>query len=218
MVERNRFQNYSLLATDPNIDDDIQYSFNPQTGALITGAGGTWGAINPDTGMAWGATNNANPSWASTSYNPQPGFTAGTGSMGYNIAPTAQGVAPYSTEAPLSTDIANPFIDYLPQEFLEQTPSAAYYSVPSASEFYTRPSGTIDPSKKKFYQESFQDIYTDYLGKLGGMAREGKTPDLKFTDYLSQKDPFTERYARLSPYERGMNTGYYAPKTRFIYY
>ena len=161
--------------------------------------GETWGAINPDTGMAWGATNNAFSTWDSPS----------TGSIGYNIAPETQGV---------STDITNPFIDYLPQEFLEQTPSAAYYSVPSASEFYTRPSGTIDPSKKKFYQESFQDIYTDYLGKLGGMAREGQTPDLRFTDYLSQENPFTERYARLSPYERGMNTGYYAPKTRFIYY
>lgn len=169
-------------------------------------------------GITWASAAPVSTSWASSSYNPQPGFTAGTGSMGYNIAPTAQGVAPYSTEAPLSTDIANPFIDYLPQEFLEQTPSAAYYSVPSASEFYTRPSGTIDPSKKKFYQESFQDIYSDYLGKLGGMAREGETPDLRFTDYLSQQDPFTERYAKLSPYQRGVDTGYYAPKTRFIYY
>ena len=160
-----------------------------------------------------------NPSiWTSPSYTPQPGFTTGTGSMGYNIAPAGQGVSTYDIGAPLSTDMANPFIDYLPQEFLEQTPSAAYYSSPQASEFYTRPSGTIDPSKKKFYQESFQDIYTDYLGKLGTQARGGETPDLRFTDYLSQADPFTERYAKLSPYERGINTGYYAPKTRFIYY
>ena len=158
-----------------------------------------------------------NPSF-STGYKMQPGFTVGAESMGYNIAPAGQGVSTYGVGADLSTDMANPFRDYLPQEFLEQTPSAAYYSVPSASEFYTRPSGTIDPSKKKFYQESFQEIYSDYLGKLGSMAREGETPDLKFTDYLSRENPFTERYARLSPYERGINTGYYAPKTRFIYY
>ena len=160
-----------------------------------------------------------NPSiWTSPSYTPQPGFTVGTGSMGYNIAPAGQGVSTYGVGADLSTDMANPFRDYLPQEFLEQTPSAAYYSSPAASEFYTRPSGTTDPSKKKFYQESFQDIYSDYLGKLGTQARGGETPDLRFTDYLSQADPFTERYAKLSPYERGINTGYYAPKTRFIYY
>jgi len=177
------------------------------------------GGINPLTGIAALTYSNdsyANPSF--TGYKMQPGFTAGTGSMGYNIAPAGQGVSTYDIGAPLSTDMANPFIDYLPQEFLEQTPSAAYYSSPQASEFYTRPSGTIDPSKKKFYQESFQDIYTDYLGKLGTQARGGETPDLRFTDYLSQADPFTERYAKLSPYERGINTGYYAPKTRFIYY
>jgi hypothetical protein len=169
-----------------------------------------------------------NPSWASPSYypsaevssifNPQPGFTADTRSMGYNIAPAGQGVSTYGVGADLSTDMANPFRDYLPQEFLEQTPSAAYYSSPAASEFYTRPSGTVDPSKKKFYQESFQDIYSDYLGKLGTQARGGETPDLKFTDYLSQASPFTERYSALSPYERGINTRTFAPSTRFIYY
>lgn len=182
--------------------------------------GTTWGPINPDTGKPWGwkASDDISSSFASPLYNPQPGFTAGTGSMGYNIAPVAQGIATYDVGEPLSTDMNNPFRDYLPQEFLEQTPSAAYYSVPSASEFYTRPSGTIDPSKKKFYQESFQDIYSDYLGKLGTQAREGETPDLRFTDYLSQASPFTERYSALSPYERGMNTRTFAPSTRFIYY
>ena len=193
-------------------DEALKEGLTPEFG------GTTWGPINPDTGMAWGAINNASPSWASPSYNPQPGFTAGTGSMGYDIAPAGQGVSTYDIGAPLSTDMANPFIDYLPQEFLEQTPSAAYYSVPSASEFYTRPSGAIDPSKKKFYQESFQDIYSDYLGKLGTQARGGETPDLRFTDYLSQASPFTERYSALSPYERGINTRTFAPSTRFIYY
>ena len=144
--------------------------------------------------------------------------SSGTGSMGYNIAPTTQGVATYNIGEPLSTDMTNPFRDYLPQEFLEQTPSAAYYSSPAASEFYTRPSGTIDPSKKKFYQESFQDIYSDYLGKLGTIAREGEVPELRFTDYLSQANPFTERYSTLSPYERGINSRVFAPATRFIYY
>ena len=194
--------NYVIKPADVIDPENKYYGFTPEI------QGETWGAINPDTGMAWGATNNAFSTWDSPS----------TGSMGYNTAPETQGVSTYGVGTDLSTDIANPFIDYLSQEFLEQTPSAAYYSVPSASEFYTRPSGAIDPSKKKFYQESFQDIYTDYLGKLGGMAREGQTPDLRFTDYLSQEDPFTERYGRLSPYERGINTGYYAPKTRFIYY
>ena len=178
-------------------DEALKEGLTPEFGGI------TWGAINPDTGMAWGANNNA---------------SSGTGSMGYNIAPTTQGVATYNIGEPLSTDMTNPFRDYLPQEFLEQTPSAAYYSSPAASEFYTRPSGTIDPSKKKFYQESFQDIYSDYLGKLGTIAREGEVPELRFTDYLSQANPFTERYSTLSPYERGINSRVFAPSTRFIYY
>ena len=178
------------------------------------------GGINPLTGIAaltYSSDSYVNPSF-STGYKMQPGFTVGTGSMGYNIAPAGQGVSTYDIGAPLSTEMANPFIDYLPQEFLEQTPSAAYYSSPQASEFYTRPSGTVDPSKKKFYQESFQDIYSDYLGKLGGIAREGEVPELRFTDFLSQANPFTERYSGLSPYERGINTRTFAPSTRFIYY
>ena len=182
-----------IISPEKTIDPESEfYGFTPEI------QGKTWGAINPDTGMAWGAINNAS-SWASPSYNPQPGFTAGTGSMGYNIAPAGQGVSTYGEGTDLSTDMTNPFRDYLPQEFLEQTPSAAYYSSPAASEFYTRPSGTVDPSKKKFYQESFQDIYSDYLGKLGGIAREGEVPELRFTDFLSQANTFTERYSGLSP-------------------
>ena len=192
----------------------LELGIAPEIGGI------TWGPINPDTGKPWGwkASDDTSSSFASPSYTPQPGFTADTGSMGYNIAPAGQGVSTYGVGADLSTDMANPFRDYLPQEFLEQTPSAAYYSSPQASEFYTRPSGTVDPSKKKFYQESFQDIYSDYLGKLGTQARGGETPDLRFTDYLSQADPFTERYAKLSPYERGISPRTFAPSTRFIYY
>ena len=151
-------------------------------------------------------------------YNAQPGFTASAGNMGYNIPSAGQGVSSYNIGQDMSTDMTNPFTDYLPQEFLETTPSAAFYSSPTATDFYTRPSGTIDPSKKRFYQDSFQDIYNEYLGRLGTMAREGETPNLRFTDYLSQADPFTERYERLTPYQRGMSRRAFAPSTRFIYY
>ena len=157
----------------------------------------TWGSTNPDTGKPWGWKPPASPS-------------AGYGSINSVSTPTS--TAGFNIGTP------NPFQDYLPQEFLETTPSAAYYSSPNATDFYTRPSGTIDPSKKKFYQESFQDIYNEYLGKLGSTAREGEVPDLRFTDYLSEANPFTERYDKLTPYQRGQSTRPYAPSTRFIYY
>jgi len=149
-------------------------------------------------GTTWGATNpDTGKPWG---WKPP----AKKQTFGYNI-----------TQA---TDIGNPFEDYLPQEFLETSPSAAYYSSPGAAEFYTRPSGQVDPTRKKFYQESFQDIYNEYLGKLGGMAREGEIPDLRFSDYLSSADPFKERFERLTPYQRGQSTRAFAPSTRFIYY
>lgn len=204
--------NYGTDANPQWQDDD------PYEGYTISGV------KNPLTGIAaltYDASNHVNPSFNSPLFNPQPGFiasTTSTGSMGYNIPSAGQGVSSYPIGESLSTDMSNPFQDYLPQEFLETSPSAAYYSSPTATDFYTRPSGTVDPSKKKFYQESFQDIYNEYLGKLGTQAREGETPDLKFTDYLSQASPFTERYDKLTPYQRGQSTRASAPTTRFIYY
>ena len=111
----------------------------------------------------------------------------------------------------------NPFQSFVASEFLEQTPQAAYLSSPIGQQFMQRPTGIQDPSKRKFFQESFQNIYQDYLGKLGTQARAGEVPDTTFTDYLSTA-PFTERYARLTPAERGIYTQNYNPRTRHIYY
>ena len=117
--------------------------------------------------------------------------------------------------------------------FLEQNPLATYLSSPTG-EAFTR-GGLIEqesaaqggamrgqtPAKRRFYQQSFQDVYNDYLGQLGSQAREGEIPTSTFRDYLST-DPFTERYSRLTPDERryygsqGQST--FAPRTRQIYY
>ena len=155
--------------------------------------GTSWGDTNPDTGKPWG--------WKPP---------AKKQTFGYNIT--------QDSPLNLTTNTANPFKDYLPQEFLETSPSAAYFSSPGAAEFYTRPSGQVDPTRKKFYQESFQDIYNEYLGRLGTMAREGDVPDLRFSDYLSSADPFRERFERQTPYQRGISNRAYSPSTRFIYY
>ena len=66
--------------------------------------------------------------------------------------------------------MANPFQDFIASEFLEQTPQASYLSSPLGKQFMKRSTGVQDPAKKRFFQESFQDIYQDYLGKLGAQA------------------------------------------------
>ena len=113
--------------------------------------------------------------------------------------------------------MANPFFDFVADEFLEQTPSAAYYSSPMAEGFMTRPTGVTDPSRKNYFQESFQDFYNEYLGQLGTQARGGEVPSMRFRDYLAN-DPFTERYSRLTPKQRGIYSQDYNPRTRQIYY
>ena len=100
----------------------------------------------------------------------------------------------------------------LSSNFLERTPTAAYYSSPTGSNF-----STASPNRRRFFQDSFQDIYNQYLGELGSKARQGERSPLKFADYL-ERDPFTERYSGLSPMQRGVYSQQYSPSTRFIYY
>ena len=56
---------------------------------------------------------------------------------------------------------------------------------------------------------------------MGKQVREsqggGVSDPLFFTDYL-KSDPFTERYGKLTPSERGESTARYSPRARHIYY
>ena len=103
--------------------------------------------------------------------------------------------------------------EYSPfSDFLEYQPQAAYYSSPTGRSF-----GQGSPNRRRHFQDSFQDYYNQYLGELGSRARQGEISPLKFADYL-ERDPFTERYSRLSPTQRGIYSQDYSPSTRFIYY
>ena len=152
----------------------------------------------------------------------------------------------------------NPFADFLPfgydptniysnfgEQFLTDNPQIAYLSSPTAEAFTregitgresTEVGGAMrgrTPSKERFYQQSFQDIYQGYLGRLGEIARAGQMPSLAFTEYLrgdidtttgqpiQGTDPLSQRYSAMSPSERsyfGGSTQAYAPRTRQIYY
>ena len=119
----------------------------------------------------------------------------------------------------MATDYFGAFSDFsyspevssmLSRNFLESTPTAAYYSSPTGKGF-----GTGSPNRQRFFQESFQDIYNQYLGELGSKARQNQISPLRFADYL-ETDPFTERYSGLSPIQRGVYTQQFSPSTRFI--
>ena len=121
----------------------------------------------------------------------------------------------------MATDYFGTFSDFsyspevssmLSRNFLESTPTAAYYSSPTGREF-----GTRSPNRQRFFQESFQDIYNQYLGELGSKARQNQISPLRFADYL-ERDPFTERYTAMTPQSRGEYSQQYNPRTRFLFY
>lgn len=131
-------------------------------------------------------------------------------------------------ESFITQGISPSFGSMVGQEFLEQTPRAAYLGSPMGANFMRRPgqTDTQDPSRKRFYQQNFQTFYDDYLAKLGeqaygdmvpGVGRQYETPTMNFRDYLAQ-DPFTEKYSALTPEQRGIYTQNYSPRTRTLFY
>ena len=94
---------------------------------------------------------------------------------------------------------------------LAQMPSAQYYSSPAGTSF-----GGQSPRQGRYFQQSYQDVYSDYLGNIGRSLREGQKPST-FMDFL-ETDPWTKRYGQLPQFERGVTKSYSDPRTRFIFY
>ena len=98
---------------------------------------------------------------------------------------------------------------YLPHQ-------AEYYSSPVGQGFTRTGTGAYSPRKGRYFQQAYQDVYSDYLGEIGTALRQGEAPTT-FDQFL-QTDPWTRRYSRLPQYERGVTKTYSDPRTRFIYY
>jgi hypothetical protein len=146
---------------------------------------------------------------------------------------TAEQRRPKSNSSAFGDFLSPSWQQEIGKTFLEQNPLATYLSSPTG-EAFTR-GGLIEaesaaqggamrgqtPAKRRFFQQSFQDVYNDYLSQLGGQARQGEIPTTTFRDYLAT-DPFTERYTKLTPDERryygSQGRATFAPRTRQIYY
>ncbi len=112
-------------------------------------------------------------------------------------------------------------------EFLSGMPQAP--QSPQPSSYYTAFMPNLRQPVKKYYQPRFGDIYDEYEAM---MARPQNFLDI-FNPYRAsrQKDssvtpfesflsvyPFEQKYAGVSPWEKGMNPSRYAPPARFLYY
>ena len=114
---------------------------------------------------------------------------------------------------------SNPFSGYLSggsdwgSLLLEALPQATYYSSPTGQSF-----GASSPRKQRYYQQGYGDMFNQYMGALGQQIRSGADPNLTFQSFLETDDRWTSRYAQLPQGMRGVNTGMYNPRTRFLYY
>jgi hypothetical protein len=93
---------------------------------------------------------------------------------------------------------------------LAQIPQAAYYSSPIGGQFAQR-----SPRRGRYYQQAYQDVFSDYLGEIGAALRTGQEPTT-FQGFL-ETDPWTSRYGRLPQTARGMTGVASNPRTRFLY-
>lgn len=113
---------------------------------------------------------------------------------------------------------SNPFSGYLSggsdwgSLLLDALPEATYYSSGAGQSF-----GSGGARKQRYYQQGYGDTYNQYMGALGQQIRSGNDPSLTFDSFLDS-DPWTSRYAQLPQSARGVNTGMYNPRTRFLYY
>lgn len=113
----------------------------------------------------------------------------------------------------------NPFRDYLAgggnwgSLLLTQMPQAAYFSSPAGLGF-----GAGSPRRGRYFQQAYQDVYSDYLGMLGTSLRGGQEQEPATFQGFLETDPWTRRYGQLPQYERGVTRTYTDPRTRFIFY
>jgi len=92
-------------------------------------------------------------------------------------------------------------------------PRMAYYGSEAGQAF-----GDMSPAKRRFFQNSFEQIHDEFLGYQKDQMSKGIPEDATFfTDYL-ETDPFTKRYGKLTPSERGESTARYSPRARHIYF
>jgi hypothetical protein len=121
---------------------------------------------------------------------------------------------------------ANPFSGFLGGSdwsslLMEAMPRAAYYSSPTGQAF-----GAGSPRQQRYFQQGFQDVENQWYGSFGQQVRAAGEAGVAqkdfsapgFAEWMEQQDPWTSRYTSLPQQARGVNTGLYNPRTRFLYY
>ena len=115
----------------------------------------------------------------------------------------------------------NPFGNFY-TDLLEDQPQMAYQAAISSR--FPQYDALPRPQQRQrdYWSGQYSDIYNQYLGERGQNIQtlaQGGTPQnmRSFSDYL-ENIPFTQRYAGLTPQQRGRGIRSFAPSTRYIFY
>ena len=128
----------------------------------------------------------------------------------------------------MATDLAA-FDNYF-QTQLEAEPQTAYMGI-VGQRFGDGGKGFM-AGAQNYFQDNFSNMYNKHLGQKGqelmtrskalstGQDMSKQPPLTSFMDYLQRDvaNPFTERYASMTPRQRGTSTSKFAPSTRYILY
>lgn len=96
-----------------------------------------------------------------------------------------------------------------PRQLLGADPESAFFSFQNQ---FGR-----SQNQRRFFQNQFQNIQSEFLGTLGQQLRQGMNPSGDFTSFLEQV-PFTDRFASLAPSIRGAQTNRFSPRAVFDFF
>ena len=108
-------------------------------------------------------------------------------------------------------------------DLLQDQPQMAYQAAVT-SQYPTYDTATRPRQRERdYWSKQYSNIYNRFLGNRGQEMRSQKDPSkwTTFSQYLENQatqNPYTQRYAARTPYERGVSTRRFAPSTRFITY
>ena len=114
----------------------------------------------------------------------------------------------------------NAFGDFF-QTQLEMDPQLAYMGRVGQQQFGgTQP---MQDRAQQYFANQFGDVFNQYTALKGKELYQGKDPakQTTFVDFMEDyatESPFTQRYSRLTPSQRGVSTRRFAPSTRYILY
>ena len=108
-------------------------------------------------------------------------------------------------------------------DMLQEQPQMAYQGAVTSQfpqfDLMSRP----QKRQRDYWSDQYSNIHNQYLGQQGeGLAalaqgRQPTTPMGTFSQYL-ENIPFTQRYASLTPQQRGQGTRSFAPSTRYLFF